>query len=109
MSGCGSGCGLWLGLRSWCSIRLSDILESYGLEQIAVEVSGRTPSGRQLGQVLTRAKQAGARAVYVQPQFNRRAAQAVADELRCELRVLDPLPVDYIAGLEELATALLKP
>lgn len=84
-------------------------LESYGLEQIAVEVSGRTPSGRQLGQVLTRAKQAGARAVYVQPQFNRRAAQAVADELRCELRVLDPLPVEYIAGLEELATALLKP
>ncbi|HOG50305.1 MAG TPA: zinc ABC transporter substrate-binding protein [Lentisphaeria bacterium] len=84
-------------------------LESYGIEQIAVEVSGRTPSGRQLGQVLTRAQQAGVRAVYIQPQFNRRAAQAVADELRCELRVLDPLPVDYIAGLEELATALLKP
>ncbi len=84
-------------------------LELYGMEQIAVEVGGRTPSGRQLGQVLTQAKQAGARAVYVQPQFNRRAAQAVADELRCELRVLDPLPVDYIAGLEELATTLLKP
>lgn len=84
-------------------------LESYGIAQIAVEVGGRTPSGRQLGEVLARARQAGVRAVYVQPQFNRKAAQAVADELRCELRVLDPLPVEYIAGLESLAEALLKP
>ncbi|MDD4097601.1 MAG: zinc ABC transporter substrate-binding protein [Lentisphaeria bacterium] len=84
-------------------------LEAYGIAQIAVEVGGRTPSGRQLGQVLSQARRAGVRAVYVQPQFNRKAAQAVADELQCPLRVLDPLPEAYLSGLEAMGEALLRP
>jgi zinc transport system substrate-binding protein len=80
----------------------------YGLEQVAVEVSGSTPSPRQLAQVVDRARAVGARTVFVQPQFSLNAAEAVADALDGEVVPLDPLgrePTSTIRSIAETIAA----
>jgi zinc transport system substrate-binding protein len=78
----------------------------YGLVQVPVEADGHEPGARQLGQVIARAKAAGARVIVVQPQFSQRSARAVARDVGAEVLVLDPLAVDYEANLRHIAAAL---
>jgi zinc transport system substrate-binding protein len=78
----------------------------YGLVQVAVEADGHEPGARQLGEVIARAKAAGARVIVVQPQYSERAARAVARDVGAEILVLDPLAVDYEANLRRITAAL---
>ncbi len=82
-------------------------LDDYGLRQQAVEVEGKEPGGRHLATLIRKARADGVRVVFVQPQFNRKAAQVVASEIGGVVRVLDPLPTPYLEGLERLGTTLL--
>jgi zinc transport system substrate-binding protein len=75
----------------------------YGLEQLAVEVEGKAPSARQLTAVVDRLENHPLRAIFVQPQFSKTAAQRIADALGCDLVELDPLAADYLANLERMA------
>lgn len=75
----------------------------YGLEQLAVEVEGKAPSARQLTAVVDRLENHPLRAIFVQPQFSKTAAQRIADALGCDLVELDPLAGDYLANLERMA------
>lgn len=78
----------------------------YGLTQIAVEDHGREPGARHLAETIERAKAAGARAIFVQPQFPRRSAEAVAAAIGARVVVADPLAADYPVALRALADAL---
>ncbi len=78
----------------------------YGLEQVAVEVSGNAPSPRQLAEVVAQARSVGARAVFVQPQFSQSAAEAVAEALDGEVVPLDPLQRDPIATIRHIADTI---
>lgn len=82
-------------------------LDDYGLRQQAVEVEGKEPGGRHLAELIRKARADGVRVVFVQPQFNRKAAQVVASEIGGVVRVLDPLPAPYLDGLERLGATLL--
>jgi zinc transport system substrate-binding protein len=75
----------------------------YGLEQLAVEVEGKSPSARQLTAVVDRLENHPLRAIFVQPQFSKTAAQRIADALGSDLVELDPLAGDYLANLERMA------
>lgn len=78
----------------------------HGLRQVAVEQGGQSPSARHLGDVLRRARDGGARTIFVQPQFSESSARAVAREAGLAVTVLDPLPRDYPDGLRALAAAV---
>jgi len=78
----------------------------HGLHQTAVEQGGQSPSARHLAGVLRRARESGARTIFVQPQFSESSARAVAREAGLDVVVLDPLPRDYPAGLRALAAAV---
>ena len=75
----------------------------YGLRQVAVEVGGKEPTARRLGQLVDAAAEAGVHSVFVQPQFSGNAARAVADAIGAELVELDPLAADYFSNLDEMA------
>lgn len=75
----------------------------YGLDQMAVEVEGKAPSARQLTAVVDRLGAHPLRAIFVQPQFSKTAAQRIADALGSDLVELDPLAGDYLANLERMA------
>ena len=77
--------------------------DRYGLQQIAVETEGKEPSARQLAELLENTKNAGITALFVQPQFSKKTARAVADDLGCRVVTLDPLASDYFANLGEMA------
>jgi len=77
----------------------------YGLEQVAIEAGGLAPSPRHLTEVLSSARAAGARAIFVQPQSSTTAATTVATELGIEVVTLDPLARDYQENLGRIARA----
>jgi zinc transport system substrate-binding protein len=77
--------------------------DTYGLEQIAIERGGHEPGAKHLAEVIDTARREKIRVIFVQEQFSRRNARAVAAEAGAELVVVNPLAEDYIANLRAVA------
>lgn len=84
------------------------LADRYGLRQVAVEAAGKSPGGRHLAGVISRARDAGACAVFVQPQFSDRAAARVAEDLGARVVELDPMAGDLAARLPGVARTLAR-
>jgi zinc transport system substrate-binding protein len=78
-------------------------LDAYGLKQAPVEIDGKEPTARQLSQLIDRAKAAGIKVIFVQPQFPTKSAEAVAQAIGGVVIPLDDLARDYVANLREIA------
>jgi len=76
---------------------------AYDLNQVAVEVEGKSPTPRQLSSLITRAKADNVKVIFVQPQFDRKSAQAVAHAIGGEVVPLDPLAEDVVDNLKIMA------
>jgi zinc transport system substrate-binding protein len=65
----------------------------YGLEQAAVieRSPGREPSPKDLAAIVETARRIGARAIFAEPQFSPKAAEAIARESGARVLFLDPL------------------
>jgi zinc transport system substrate-binding protein len=59
-----------------------------------------------LAAVLQLAKEQGACAVFVQPQFSSSSARKVANQLGLQVVALDPLSPDYLANMRHMARAI---
>jgi zinc transport system substrate-binding protein len=79
--------------------------DAYGLRQIPVESEGKEPGPRTLAAVVERARALGIRVVFVQEQFSRRTAEAIAKEIGGRVVAVDPLAEDYLANLWKVAEA----
>jgi len=80
--------------------------DAYGLKQVPVEIEGKEPTARQLAELITRAKSAGVRVIFVQPQFGRKSAEAVANAIGGAVVPMDDLARDYLKNLEEMAAQI---
>ncbi len=81
---------------------------AYNLNQEAVEIEGKSPSPRQLYSLVSRAKAEKVKVVFVQPQFDRKSAQAVARAIGGEVVPLDPLAEDVAGNLKIMAEKILS-
>ncbi|MCI5133401.1 MAG: ABC transporter substrate-binding protein, partial [Candidatus Electrothrix sp. EH2] len=79
---------------------------AYDLHQKAVEIEGKAPSPKQLYALVGQAKADKVKVLFVQPQFDRRNAQAVARAIKGELVVLDPLAENIEQNLRQMAEAV---
>lgn len=79
---------------------------AFGLEQVAIEAQGKSPSPRQLGDLITRARAEGVRIIFVQAQFDARAARAIAEAIAGAVVPLDPLAEDVLGNLVTIADAI---
>lgn len=77
--------------------------DRYGLTQIPIERQGKEPGARRLTALIEQAQAAGTRVIFVQPQFDRRAAQRVAKAIGGRVETLDPLAADYADNLRRVA------
>ena len=77
--------------------------QSYGLEQIAVEVEGKQPSARQLSSLINKARAEQVTIIFVQPQFSKRNAETIARAIGGAVVPINPLPKDYLRELESMA------
>jgi zinc transport system substrate-binding protein len=76
--------------------------EEYGLEQAAIEVEGHEPGPRELEKIISRAKERGVRVIFVQPQFSKKSAEAVARSIGGAVIPIDPLAYDWLDNLKRI-------
>ena len=77
--------------------------DTYGLEQVPIEREGKSPGPRRLDALIKQALQSDARIIFVQPQFDRRAAQQIARAIGGRVETADPLAADYAENLRRFA------
>ena len=68
----------------------------YGLRQEAIELGGKSPTAKHLHTVIALAKKKKVRIVFVQPEFNRKAAKLIADAINGSVIKLNPLAYNLI-------------
>jgi zinc transport system substrate-binding protein len=87
--------------------------DQYGLVQKAVELEGKSPTARQLRDLVRQAREDQVRVLFVQPQFDQRAIQTLAESIDGAVTRLDPLAEDVLKNLrhmaDEIEKALKKP
>jgi zinc transport system substrate-binding protein len=84
------------------------LAHSYGLEQIPIEAEGKDPGPKALAKLIEHAKTDGVRVIFVQKQFGRGAADAVAQAIGGEVIVIDPLAEDFLANTRAVAQTLAR-
>ncbi|CCO23361.1 metal ABC transporter solute-binding protein, Zn/Mn family [Maridesulfovibrio hydrothermalis] len=78
---------------------------SYGLNQIPIELEGKDPSPKELTQIIDFARKKSVAAIFVQPQFSRKSAQAIAASIGAKVLTADPLAADWAENLRKAAKA----
>lgn len=78
---------------------------TYGLTQIPIEIEGKEPGPRTLIAAIQLAKRERIRVIFVQAQFSRRDAEAVAQAVGARVVAVDPLAVDYPRNMLNVAEA----
>lgn len=76
--------------------------KEYGLEQIPIEIEGKTPKPAQLGELVQHARENDIQVIFVQPQFSKKSAEVVAREIRGKVVYADPLAEDWLNNLKEV-------
>lgn len=77
--------------------------DDYGLRQVPVEIAGREPTARELTELIGKARSQAVRVIFVQPQFSRKCAEALSQQVGAAVISLDPLSRDYLKNLLEMA------
>ena len=80
--------------------------QAYGLKQIPVQIGGKEPTARQLARLVELAKEDEVRVIFVQPQFSKKSAEALAEAIGGAVVPLDDLAPDYLNNLREMAAKL---
>lgn len=80
--------------------------DEYGLEQIAIEQSGKEPTVQELQHIIEEAKEEEIKVIFIQSQFNKKIAESVAEEVGAVVVSIDPLSEDYISNLRNVATTI---
>lgn len=81
-------------------------LDEFGIQQVAVEAGGKEPTQKGLAALIEKARKEGARVVFVQPQFSKTAAAAVAQAIGGVVVEIDDLAPDWLANLGRMGDAL---
>ncbi len=77
--------------------------ETYGLEQVYLEIEGKSFTTRQLDEYIRTAKEENVRILFVQPQFDTKSAEAIASAIDGAVVSIDPLREDVLTNLLEMA------
>ncbi|MDL2207120.1 zinc ABC transporter substrate-binding protein [Desulfovibrio sp. OttesenSCG-928-M16] len=81
---------------------------SYELTELSIEADGKEPGPKTLKNILEAAKTHGVRTIFVEPQFPKTAAQAIAQALDAEIVEADPLAEDLPALYKDMADKLVR-
>ncbi len=77
--------------------------DAYGLKQTAIETMGKAPRGKELSKFIKLARKEKIKTIFVQPQFDKNAAQKIASIIHGRVISIDPLAYDYLVNMENIA------
>ncbi len=80
--------------------------QSYGLEQIAVEIEGKSPKPAHLQNLIELARQHQITVIFAQPQFSSKSAEVIAREIGAEVVLIDPLGENWFDNMTSVADKL---
>ncbi len=83
-------------------------LDEFGIEQKAVEISGKEPTQQALADLIAEAKAEGVSVIFVQKQFPTTAAQTIAKAINGQVIGIDDLAENWLDNLRDLGSALAK-
>jgi zinc transport system substrate-binding protein len=75
----------------------------YNLRQLSIEFEGRDPTPQQLTRLIQEARQAGAKTIFIQPQYNNKGAKLIANQLGARIVELDPYSERYEDVMRQIA------
>lgn len=78
----------------------------YNLEQLAVETEGKEPKPKTLIHLIKEAKEHNTKVLFVAPQFSKKSAQIIANSIKGNIAVLNPLSENYFDNLRKAAHAI---
>ncbi len=80
--------------------------QAYGLKQRAVEISGKSPTPRQLTALIRQAREDRVHTIFVQPQFDSKSADTVAQAINGAVAPIDPLAQEVLHNLATIAAII---
>jgi zinc transport system substrate-binding protein len=81
---------------------------NYELTELAIEVDGKEPGPQSMKAVINAARTYGIHTIFVEPQFPKAAAQAVAANINAKVVELDPLAENLLTTFNALADKLIE-
>ncbi|NDV65695.1 metal ABC transporter solute-binding protein, Zn/Mn family [Bacteroides sp. 224] len=85
---------------------LSYFARDYGLEQISIEEEGKEPSPGHLKNLIEHCKAKNVRVVFVQPEFDKRNAEIIAQQTNTQIVPINPLAYDWEEEMIHTARSL---
>lgn len=80
--------------------------DAYGLKQIPVQIGGKEPTAKQLARLIDLAKEDGVNVIFVQPQFSKKSAEALAKAIGGAVVPLDDLAPNVLKNFQDIAVKL---
>jgi len=80
--------------------------KAYNLEQIAVEVEGKSPKPRELVTLIKEAREEKVTAIFTQPEFSDASAKIIANELHIPVVKISPMAKDWSQNLIQMAKTI---
>jgi zinc transport system substrate-binding protein len=80
----------------------------YNLNQIAVESQGKEPKPNELVNLINEAKEYDIKVVFTSPQFSKKAATVISENIKGNVEVIDPLSIDWENNLINTAKLIEK-
>lgn len=77
--------------------------KEFDLQEIAIEIQGKEPSPREMGEVLTLAKNKQIKTIFIQPQFSSRSAEQIAHEIGGHTAIANDLAENWEENLLQVA------
>ncbi len=75
----------------------------YGLEQVPVEIEGKSPKPSQLQALIEHAREHHITVIFAQPQFSAKSAEVIAAAIKGKVIMIDPLAEDWMGNLKKIA------
>lgn len=79
---------------------LGYVARDYGLEQIPIEIEGKEPSVEDIKQLIAKAKEKGAKVIFIQQEYDTRNAQLIASETALTIEIINPMSADWPAEIQ---------
>ncbi|KPJ67593.1 MAG: hypothetical protein AMJ43_04835 [Coxiella sp. DG_40] len=76
--------------------------DAYGLQQMAIEQEGKEAGPRDLENIAKTALKEHIKVIFVQPQFNKTQAQAIANLIRAKVVEIDALAENYLSNMYKM-------
>jgi zinc transport system substrate-binding protein len=80
--------------------------DAYGLRQVPIEIEGKSPTPRQIEDLIKEAKRQDIQIIFVSPQFSQKSAEIIARAIGGTVIPIDPLEKNVLENLENIAVKI---